>query len=62
MEYTILKARTLSDLEHFVNEYIKKGWRPQGGVMIHQNPHLKMTVGDINKGTHYCQAMIKENE
>lgn len=62
MEYTILHADILWNLEKEVNEHIKKGWRPQGGVMIHQNPHLKMTLGSINAGTHYCQAMIKEIE
>ncbi len=48
MEYTILKANNLQDLEHFVNEYIEKGWRPQGGVTHY------------NEGTNHCQAMVRE--
>lgn len=60
MEYKILNKSNLWDLEKEVNEYIKQGWRPQGGVMIQQNPHLKITLGSINAGTHHCQAMVKE--
>jgi len=48
MEYTILKALHLVDLEHIVNEYIKQGWRPQGGVTHY------------NTGTNHCQAMVRE--
>lgn len=50
MEYIILRAVTLPELEKKVNEYIKQGWRPQGGVTHY------------NTGTNHSQAMIKENE
>lgn len=55
MEYTILKASTLPDLEKKVNEYIKKGCRPQGGITIQHNPQFRTVE-------YYYQAMIKENE
>jgi hypothetical protein len=55
MEYTILKASNLLDLEHFVNKYIQEGWRPQCGVTIQQNPQFRTVE-------YYLQPMIKENE
>jgi hypothetical protein len=55
MEYTILIVNTLSGLERKVNEYIKKGWRPQGSIGIEQN-------AQFNTVEYYFQAMIKENE
>ncbi len=55
MEYTILKASTMPDLEKKVNDYIKKGWRPQGGITIQLNIQFH--------NVEYCyQPMIKENE
>jgi hypothetical protein len=48
MEYIILRASNFVHLEHVVNEYIKQGWRPQGGVTHY------------NEGTNYCQAMVRE--
>ena len=55
MEYTIVIANTLSNLETRVNEHIKKGWRPQGGITIQRNMQF-------NNVEYYFQAMIKENE
>lgn len=34
MEYTIISANTLDELIREVNQYIKAGWRPQGGVSV----------------------------
>ena len=55
MEYTILIVNTLSGLERKVNEYIKQGWRPQGGITLQRNMQF-------NNVEFYFQAMIKENE
>lgn len=51
MEYTVVKGHAIGDLSlgHFidkVNEYISKGWKPQGGIII--------------SGRFFLQAMIKE--
>ena len=42
MEYTIIRAyagsyRVDEHLEKMVNEFIKKGWKPLGGIAIMQN-------------------------
>ena len=47
MQYTILVTRDLQELIEKVNEHIKVGWKPQGGVCI--------TADD-----YYYQAMIEE--
>jgi hypothetical protein len=48
MEYTILKANDEEYLTKMVNEYIAKGWVPQGGVSM-----------VVSHYSHYIQAMIK---
>jgi hypothetical protein len=49
MEYIILSEISEVHLEQRVKDYIKKGWRPQGGV----------SFGFDNRAR-FCQAMIKE--
>ena len=49
----------LDNLEGEVNEYLKKGWKLQGGVSLSQ-------VSDVAKYNEYkyytlCQAIVKEN-
>jgi len=34
MEYTIVKAFDLGEFTKLVNEHIKKGWKPQGGICV----------------------------
>ncbi|MCP4325889.1 MAG: DUF1737 domain-containing protein [Alteromonadales bacterium] len=46
MRYEILTTVSLFNLESAVNEYISKGWTPQGGLFIYNGS--------------YSQAMIKE--
>ena len=46
MEYTILHDVSSRLLEILVNQYIDKGWKPQGGIMIIV--------------PNYYQAMIRE--
>ncbi|WP_426474867.1 DUF1737 domain-containing protein [Chryseobacterium balustinum] len=31
-EYKVIEARSMQDLTDKVNEAIKNGWRPQGGI------------------------------
>ncbi len=58
MEYKIVrscshdKCEAINDEEEYVNDYIKKGWQPIGGVtIIKSKGDLLYTV---------AQAMIKE--
>jgi len=50
MEYVIVSNHSVIFLEGEINEMIKDGWKPQGGLSV---------VKD-GLGTSYCQAMIKE--
>ncbi|MBZ1527018.1 DUF1737 domain-containing protein [Leuconostoc mesenteroides] len=34
MKYIVLKAKSTFDLEKVVNEHIKSGWLPTGGITI----------------------------
>jgi len=53
MEYDILMARKIGELNKLVNEEITKGWEPIGGVCaVYEN--------DFNgKKIQYIQAIIK---
>jgi hypothetical protein len=48
MEYKVIKEDHLSWLSNSVNEHLKKGWKPQGGIFYD------------SKNNAYLQAMIKE--
>ena len=50
MEYDVIRGHTLDDLRYDVNQAIKKGWRPQGGVHIWTK----------DTDTLWMQAMVKE--
>lgn len=49
-EYDLVFEDSITELKDKVNEMIKQGWRPQGGVCTSVN----MGVGVL-----FCQAMIK---
>ena len=51
MEYMVVVATSVEDLEGEVNELLGKGWKLHGGVS-------SMNYGAT--GFEYCQAMIKE--
>lgn len=52
MEYTVIEDFELEQLIKHVNEHIKEGWKPLGGVVVSQG-------GVVDK---YIQAMIILNE
>lgn len=56
MEYAILSEANQAALELRTNEYIKKGWRPRGMLLVVPNPHC------VTKETQYLyiQPMILE--
>ncbi len=51
MTYKILRAESYEQLEQIVNEHIKQGFKPQGGLMI--------SAIDIHRFKFYFQAMVK---
>src|SRR5580765_6472541 len=52
MQYEILVAENLDALTKAVDEYIEKGWVPQGGICNHS--------ADLESASNrYLQAMIK---
>ncbi len=54
MMYTILEEDTLLDLKLKVNDFIKAGWVPQGGVSTGD------TRGSYIVKYTFIQAMVKE--
>jgi hypothetical protein len=53
MEYTLVQNRNHEELIRQVEELIKQGWKPLGGIAI----AIIAPMLDIFM---YCQAMIKE--
>jgi len=53
MEYKVVIASNLTDLEDYVNEQITRGYVPQGGIFV----EIEYTP-DVS-GRNYLQAMIK---
>lgn len=49
MEYKIVRDKYLSFLSKSVNEYLKKGWKAQGGIFY--DP----------RNDEYLQAMVRSN-
>ena len=60
MEYYILQTNSLIELENEVNEKIKEGYKPQGGLSV----ACVYIPGDSLAGAEVCyyctQAMVKE--
>ena len=51
--YRVLTAQTIEKLEKKVNESIKDGWKPQGGVQFAKHLSYNSSIYE------YVQAMIK---
>jgi hypothetical protein len=49
MEYIILDGHSIDELTKKVNDYLQRGWMPQGGVFVY--PAMRWT---------FYQAMVKE--
>jgi hypothetical protein len=49
MNYILVVTDNLNDLQLSVNQKIKKGYMPLGGILL-------------NKNNNYIQSMIKKNE
>lgn len=67
MQYRILNREYLNDLEVEVNQYIKDGWQPHGGVMAYSYEFASITKdyeyvssgGQTHIKNNFCQAMVK---
>ena len=53
-EYTILIANSPSELVKFVNEHIKQGWQPIGGVQVTSAPPVNGQAQTVS-----LQSMVK---
>jgi len=51
MKYMIVQTVSLKGLEFQVNQYIKLGWIPEGGIL-----HIPSRIDS----TTYCQVMVKK--
>lgn len=58
-EYQIVTERVPNDLVKKVNELIKEGWQPTGGIFIIQSPLQKKELDYIAVETYTSQAMVK---
>lgn len=56
-EYIIVHAEGTQPLTEKVNEYIKEGWQPLGGVTVVQIDYTEQNLG---KDVRWAQAMVKE--
>ena len=52
MEYKIVYGEDPRELEEEVNELIRKGWKPQGGVCV---------LRERNNYWSFYQAMVRNN-
>jgi hypothetical protein len=61
IEYHLVSAETIEDLETIVNEQIDDGWEPLGGLALHHFWHLGE---DDVKAFHefYLQALIRKKK
>ena len=55
MKYAIVETGSLEDLHDQVNEWIDKGWKPQGGICVQTYTE--------NRAEHDCfyQAIVKDD-
>ena len=59
-EYKIVMATSPAELSKTINEMLKDGWVPTGGVFITQSPVSKpVTGGYLETQTFSHQAMVK---
>ena len=60
MEYDVIEADHLKELISDVNNKIKEGYKPIGGIMIVSDNVNKCDSNYIGSGYIFSQAMIKE--
>ena len=61
MKYEIADAPSTEELEELVNQMIKEGWTPQGGVISYTiNVHKALTGNLANN--RFAQAMVRKGK
>ena len=60
MEYTIISESSQQRLIEAVNNKIKQGFKPQGGVMVYNTIKEASSISR-NLSLEYSQAMVKHN-
>lgn len=60
VEYTICKGENQADLKKAVNQEIKNGWQPLGGVAV--TSQCVQPRGQSDQGPVFFQAMIKTTQ
>ncbi len=58
-EYKIVMSQAPAELAKLINELIKEGWIPTGGVAITQSPVSKQVGDYLATETMSHQAMVK---
>jgi len=67
-DYKIITTDTIEKLEYEVNQALKKGWKPQGGMSVVITSFYDSTNGNLQlkrikpKVFQYSQAIILETE
>ena len=67
-DYKIITTNTIEKLEYDVNQALKKGWKPQGGMSVVTMSFDNSTNGNLQlkhikpKVFQYSQAIILETE
>ena len=56
MQYFIVKSGDTQKVVTRVNDYIKEGWKPQGGISISMT---RSTIGNY-MSYEYAQAIVRE--
>ncbi len=46
-EYAVVNADELALLEQFMDEWIKEGWEPQGGIFYAEGMFLQAVIREI---------------
>lgn len=60
MQYKIIEADDIKSLTIFVNNAIKDGWVPTGGISLMRFSWENRQQGYVGDSTWYGQAMLKQ--
>ena len=58
-QYTVIERDDLTDLVRVVNQDIKDGWQPLGGVAVYEASYGPKGWKDGYQKTFYSQAVVK---
>ena len=58
MEYSVIIGNEITEIVEKVNESIKEGWKPLGGIVV--DNEVNGDSSDIYTTGQYLQSMVKE--